>query len=247
MDQQTKPEVSLKMYPAQKSPRGMDLPDVRGHVTHPVTKKAHNARLYTNEAKESGALYWKGKVDPYAIDATGDEKFRANTRRRSEEQKARNEGTPIPDRTVILPWGGQLEEDAILIFQSKPEFTGKGKTGKNKPDTFGYWNCGGELILTGTHTIENQFSKLPQLIGGTQFPLTNEQRVAMGYAPKPEFGQDMGTPPEAFPEMSDADLEQMAKESASFDRETGEIPNETREEAAFGDEGKKPRRARGGR
>lgn len=249
MDQKTKPEVSLKMYPARKSPRGGDLPDVSGYVTHPRTKREHGARLYTNTAKDSGALYWKGKVEPYARDASPEEKFRANTARRAEEQKARMDGTPLADRTITLPWGGRLEENDIIIFQSKPEFSGKGKTGKNKPDTFGYWNDGGELILTGTHTIENQFTKLPQLIGGTQFPLTNEQRIAMGYAPKPELGQAIDQAPEGFPEMSDADLQQMAKDAADYDRETGEIRDEPGEEPALGveNEGRKSRRARGGR
>ncbi len=213
-----------------------------GYVTHSETKLAYGAKLYTNTAKDTGNLYWKGKVEPFARNASPEEKFRANTARRAEEQKARFEGTPVPDRAVTLPNGGTLEEHGILVFTSKPEFTGKGKTGKNKPDTYGYWNDGGQLILIGTHTIENQFTKLPQLIGGTQLPLTNEQRIAMGYAPKPELS-------EGFPEISQGDLEQMAKDAAAYDHETGEIRDEPGEDPAFGNEaeGKKPRRARGGR
>ncbi len=44
-----------------------------------------------------------------------------------------------------------------------------------------------------------------------------------------------------------ADLEQMAKEAAAYDHDTGEIHDE--QDPAFGTEadGKKPRRARGGR
>lgn len=216
MDQKTKPGLSLNMIANPgKTPRGNDLPDLRGFVCLPDDlERRFSAGLYTNtyNDKKTGEerLYWKGKVDAFARSDSPSDKFRANSARRAREAEAFRNGTPVSDATVTLPTGGTLEENSILIFEKSSEFKGKAANGKTKTDTYGYWNHQGKLIEIGGWMPEAGITT--SIVGGTQYPLTNEQRAAMGYKPLATGIE----PTDTFAPMSDADLEQMAKDMETY-------------------------------
>lgn len=247
MDQKTKPGLSLNMIANPgKGFRGGDRPDVRGYVTLPGDlDRRFTAALYTNtyNDKKTGEerLYWKGKVDPFARTDSASEKFRANSARRAREQQAYRDGTPVADGAITLPTGGTLGEDEILIFEKSSEFKGKAANGKTKTDAYGYWNHQGKLVEIGGWMPETGFTT--SIVGGTQYPLTNEQRVAMGYKP---LGAAMDAQPgEGFDPITQAELEQMARDAETFTPEHGELGDE---HAAELGEGKKAgKRSRAGR
>lgn len=255
MEQKTKPGLSLNMIANPgKGARGGDRPDVRGYICLPEDlDRRFSAALYTGTYidKKTGEerLYWKGKADPFARNDSPSDKFRANNARRAREAEAFRNGTPVSDATIILPTGGTLEENSILIFEKSSEFKGKAANGKTKTDAYGYWNYQGKLIELGGWMPEKGITT--SIVGGTQYPLTNEQRVAMGYKPIEAFiaGAQHGAPVEptdTFAPMSDADLEQMAKEMETFDPEAGATAEEP--VIPFGQDDKKAgKRARAGR
>lgn len=248
MDQKTKPGFSLNMIANPgKGARGGDRPDVRGYVTLPGNlDRRFNAALYTNTYidKKTGEerLYWKGKVDPFARSDSASDKFRANSARRAREQQAYRDGTPAADTTITLPTGGTLDEDDILVFEKSSEFKGKAANGKNKTDTYGYWNHQGKLIELGGWIPETGFST--SIVGGTQYPLTNEQRVAMGYKPLAVSGEIQ--PGESFAPITDAELQQMARDVEAFAPDTAEQLGDE-PAASFGDEKKSGKRSRSSR
>lgn len=243
MDQKTKPGLSLNMIANPgKGARGGDRPDVRGYVCLPDDlDRRFNAALYTGtyNDKKTGEerLYWKGKADPFARSDSPSDKFRANNARRAREAEAFRNGTPVSDATITLPTGGTLEENSILIFEKSSEFKGKAANGKTKTDAYGYWNHQGKLIEIGGWMPEAGITT--SIVGGTQHPLTNEQRVAMGYKP-------LGEQPDTFAPMSDTELQQMARDMETFQPEQDRLGDEP--VIPFGEEDKKPgKRSRAGR
>jgi hypothetical protein len=247
MDQKTKPGLSLNMISNPgKGARGGDRPDVRGYVTLPGDlDRRFSAALYTNtyNDKKTGEerLYWKGKVDPFARTDSASDKFRANSARRAREQQAFRDGTPVADTTITLPTGGTLGEDEILIFEKADEFKGKASNGANKTDAYGYWNHQGKLVEIGGWIPETGFTT--SIVGGTQYPLTNEQRLALGYKPVAQIGE--AQPDDSFSPISDAELQAMARDAGERDAEGADLDDEP--VAGFGEERKPGKRARSSR
>jgi len=224
MDQKTKPGLSLNMIANPgKGARGGDLPDTRGYVCLPEDlDRRFNAALYTNTYvdKKTGEerLYWKGKVEAFARSDSPADKFRANSARRAREAEAFRNGTAPQSYDVTLPSGGTLEEDGILVFDKLPEHKGKAANGNNKTDTYGWWNHQGKLIELGGHMPEK--GRTASIVGRTQHPLTNEQRIAMGYKP-------LGEQSDTFAPLSDSELDQMAHDMESYSPEHGTLGDET--------------------
>lgn len=245
MDQKTKPGLSLNMIANPgKGFRGGDLPDLRGYVCAPEDlDRRFNAALYTNtyNDKKTGEerLYWKGKVEPFARNDTPADKFRANSARRAREAEAFRNGTPLQSMEVTLPSGGTLEENGILIFDKLSEHKGKAANGNNKTDTYGWWNHQGKLIELGGHMPEK--GRTASIVGRTQNPLTNEERIAKGYKPlttpiDPQQG-------DSFAPMSDAEIEDLARNADP--RDAGDMPGDAA--FGFGEEKKGSKRTRSGR
>jgi hypothetical protein len=247
MDQKTKPGLSLNMIANPgKGFRGGDLPDVRGYVCKPDDiERRYNVALYTNTYadKKTGEerLYWKGKAEPFARSDSAADKFRANSARRAREAEAFRNGTAPQSRDVTLPGGGTLEEDGILIFDKLSEHKGKAANGNNKTDTYGWWNHQGVLIEIGGHMPEK--GRTASIVGRTQYPLTNEQRVSMGY--KPLAAQGDIQQDDSFSPISDAELEQMARDAETRDVDAGDLSGDT--VIGFGEEKKPGKRGRAGR